>query len=408
MTMTDHPHDPSSPVTAARWPRVRRGATGAVLLLLGGSLGACSVFDGPITAGVAGWEVACINFGEYEDMLPNTVCLWKQIDGGASDFNMAAACAQERNAFYGTNETPEDYLDFAHIWKVEGELQQCLVEDVGELDAHYFPVTAIEDPDPTQSNYITCIPVDEIEITDGMGSYQVFLQSGRCVDPDLTYAENCEELCEQWQQAWPGYDQFTQGEDQGDCSVGNWLWSLDEDAECSAFVVPGSILASSATLSFVDPSNSISVPTTGALIYDDTACSATICEPGLFFKVEAGTAAFAYAEVTGATHAVALANVELGVQHAVQTQLGTTTGALSLPDVELYLMADDLSVDGVSLGALDAHEFMEGATVTHEPTANLLVIEGDVTVSALSDATIHVVVEADFGETLQAWPWSEG
>lgn len=395
-------------IGTSRTACVQTWTTRATLLAVTAGLSACSIFDTPFVAGVDGWEIACIPWGEYEESLPDNVCLWKQIQGGITDHNMAAACAQERNAFYGENKTAADYA-YAQIWENNGNDGQCLTEAVGNLDAHPFPVTSIDEADPGVFNYIWCIPVDEVEITDGEGSYQVFLESGRCIDPDLTYQENCEELCEQWHASWPGYDSFTQGLDNGDCSVGNWSYSLDEDLECSALIVPGSILASSAVLSFNDTMNAIAVGGSGALIYDDTACVAGgTCEPGLFFKVEASTAGYTYADAAGSTYSIVLTGLELGVRHELQTQTDAASGALVIPTFEVYLGSDDLSVDGVSFGALEAHERMHDATVVHDPTRNVLIISGGIPVPALGGATVDVVIEADFGSPMRAWPWSAG
>lgn len=379
----------------------------AFLGLLGTSLGGCSIFDNPITYGVQGWEIACIQWGEYEELLADSVCLWKQVDGGVTPYNMSAACAQVRNDVHGENLTPADYPD-AQIWENNGDNGQCLVEDVGELDAHLFPVTEIEDfgSDPND-NFIWCIPHQEIEITNGEGSYEVFVEAGRCVDPDLTPEENCEELCEAWQAGYPGYDEFTQGEGQGDCGTDNWSYFFQYEEDCSAYELPGAILASNAVLSFSDPLNSVTALGTGALIYDDTECQPRMaCEPKLFFKVETALSSYVYTDAAGGTYDISLSNVTLGTLHEVQTYTDAASGGLALPRTELVMTVDDVTVDGISFGAAEGHELMGDATLTSDPTTNSLVVTGSIHVPNLGGVDLDLTITADLGSTMAEWPWS--
>lgn len=371
------------------------------------SLSACSVFDSPITYAVQGWEIACIPWGEYEPYLADSVCLWKQIEGGVTDYNMAAACAQERNPVNGQNLTPSDY-GYAQIWEDNGDDGLCLVEDVGELEAHLFPVKEIQDFGSTPSdNFIWCIPHNEIEITNGEGSYEVFQEAGRCFDPELTPEENCEELCEAWQSGYPGYDEFTEGDGQGDCGTGNWSYFFQHNEDCSAYSLPGSIYASNAVLSFSDPLNSVTTLGSGALIYNDTQCApGATCEPGLFFKVEAASSSYIYTDAAGGTYDVSLTDVTLGVLHEAQTHTDAASGELVLPKTEIYLTTADVSVNEISFGPLEAHEFMNEATVTNDLTTNSLIISGTIHVPALGGADLDVVISADLGDVLTLWPWT--
>lgn len=372
------PHTRPSPWRSARLPAL------LCFGVLGALQGACECTI------KNGWEIVC-NPGEpYDGTSPTRVCVHKAIsEDGMSKSVMREACAQELDEITGNSGVvePSWFPDVDYLRWSNGDRVSC------QLSEHEFPVESLgdegsgndeagDDGTTDPNNAIQCVPLLEIEITDGDGSYQVPTPAALrpCAEPGWDEADElaaCSAKCSEWKNGFPEYPTFVDDEDHGDCDDSNFAVVDTFDPACSANAMPGSILAAAVEIEFTDAFNSITEWGSGAIAYDDSGCVTGVpCEPYVLMTFSLPFTSFELADATRVTHDVEANGLRLSTLQPAQAVVDPTSGLLRIEEVELDFTADSMTVDAVPVGPLHLRDFLGPLDLTIDPTNGEVTLTG--------------------------------